>query len=78
MEFDTSRWNEPATRSELADVCMAVSTALHQLTLAYHMLQLDKKADIEEHIDALSAAADELSDMFDELSGFIDSEPKNG
>lgn len=78
MDFDTSRWNEPATRSELADVCMAVTAALRQMTLAYYTLKSDKDANIDEHVDALTEAADELSVMFDELSGFIDDGATNG
>lgn len=78
MDFDTSRWNEPATRSELADVCIALTSALRQIVLAYYTLQSDPDSSVEDHIQNLSDTADELSRMFDALSGFISDEASDG
>ena len=70
MSFDTTRWREPATRSELADACIATTLALRSLILA---IQANQTQDAQEVIKQLRVAgkhADELSGMFDNLAGY--------
>lgn len=70
MPFDTTRWDEPATRSELADTCMSATLALRSIYLALRSLENADKTEFSKQLQDIHKHADELSGMFDQLAGY--------
>ena len=77
MPFDTSRWAEPATRSELADACMAASRGMDALIAAIDAIRSGKGDKASEELASAAEYSTELDSLFDQLSGYRSGEQNN-
>ncbi len=61
---------QPATKSDVADIAIDTCVALYQVLGAIQALQKDRNADISEPLEHLARMADSLDKRFNKLTGW--------
>lgn len=74
MAFDTSRWGEPATRSELADSSITAALALYAVHKALASLKVGDQSGFDTALEMIWDKAKEFHADFDKLAGYSDGE----
>lgn len=67
IKFDTSRWDDPVTRSEMADVIIQIAISLRAINIA--LVSLDNHDKLMAATDDITKAAEELGEMWKAMSG---------